>query len=51
LLALFEAAEERLLRQNHQRIALVPPAVLERLLDRWEVPDGTEAHRVDWVAE
>jgi predicted kinase len=46
-----EAPEERLLRQNRQRQAPVPQAVLERLLDRWEVPDGTEAHHIDWVVE
>jgi predicted kinase len=46
-----EAPEERLCGQNRQRPAPVPLAVLERLLDRWEVPDGTEAHRVDWVVE
>jgi predicted kinase len=44
-----EAPPERLLRQNRQRQAPVPEAVLERLLDRWEVPDPTEAHRVEWV--
>ena len=46
-----EVPEERLLRQNGQRAAPVPQAVLERLLDRWEVPDRTEAHRVEWVVE
>src|SRR5262249_25664993 len=46
-----EAPEERLLRQNDGRETPVPRAVLERLLDRWEVPDRTEAHRVDWVVE
>jgi predicted kinase len=44
-----EVSEERLLRQNRQRQAPVPRAVLERLLDHWEVPDGTEAHRIEWV--
>jgi predicted kinase len=46
-----EVPEERLFRQNRQRQAPVPQAVLERLLDRWEVPDRTEAHRVEWVIE
>ncbi len=46
-----EAALERLLRQNRQRAAPVPEAVLQHLLDRWEVPDQTEAHGVDWVVE
>jgi predicted kinase len=44
-----EAPEERLLRQNSQRAPPVSQVVLERLLDRWEVPDGTEAHQVDWA--
>jgi predicted kinase len=44
-----EAGEGRLLEQNRRRPAPVPTAVLERLLDRWEVPDRTEAHQVDWV--
>ncbi len=45
-----EAPEDRLLRQNRQRQAPVPQAVLERLLERWEVPDLTEAQRVDWIS-
>jgi len=35
--------------QNRQRPALVPEKVIERLIDRWEVPDICEAHQVDWV--
>jgi putative nucleotidyltransferase with HDIG domain len=35
--------------QNRQRPAPVPEKVIERMLDRWEVPDRTEAHQVDWV--
>jgi hypothetical protein len=27
----------------------VPEQVIERLLDRWEVPDRTEGHQVDWI--
>src|SRR5215471_6474741 len=27
----------------------VPAAVITRLMDRWEVPDLTEAHRVDYI--
>jgi predicted kinase len=46
-----EAPEARLLRQNRERPAPVPEAIVERLLSRWEVPDRTEAHRVDWVVE
>jgi predicted kinase len=46
-----ETPVDRLFRQNRQRPAAVPQAVLERLLDRWEVPDRTEAHRVEWAVE
>jgi tRNA uridine 5-carbamoylmethylation protein Kti12 len=41
--------EQRLYEQNRQRPDRVPKAVIERLLDRWEVPDRTEAHQVDWA--
>ena len=44
-----EVPEERLFRQNRQRPTAAPRAVVERLLDRWEVPDRTEAHNVTWV--
>lgn len=44
-----EASEERLLRQNRERPARVPEAVIRRYLERWTVPDRTEAHQVDWV--
>lgn len=44
-----EVPEARLRRQNRERAAVVPEAALERLLDRWEVPDLTEAERVEWV--
>jgi predicted kinase len=37
--------------RNRARDARVPEAVVERMLDRWEVPDLTEAHRVDFVVE
>ncbi|HEY8379467.1 MAG TPA: AAA family ATPase [Nannocystis sp.] len=41
----------RLLRQNREREAQVPVAVIERMLARWEPPDLTEAHRVDWIIQ
>jgi predicted kinase len=44
-----EVDEARLRRQNAARRHPVPEAAIERLLARWEVPDRTEAHRVDWV--
>ena len=44
-----EASPDRLFSQNRQRRRKVPDSVIERLLDRWEVPDRTEAHQVDWI--
>ena len=44
-----EVPPERLFAQNRMRRRKVPESVIERLLDRWEVPDRTEAHQVDWV--
>jgi predicted kinase len=37
--------------RNNRREARVPPAVIERLIDRWEPPDLTEAHEVIWAAQ
>jgi predicted kinase len=44
-----EASRERLFAQNRQRERRVPQDVIERLLDRWEIPDRTEGHEVEWV--
>jgi predicted kinase len=44
-----EVPEARLLRQNRERPDAVPEGALGRMLERWEVPDRTEAHRVVWV--
>jgi predicted kinase len=46
-----EVPPDRLFAQNRQRRNRVPQSVIERLLDRWEVPDPTEAHRIDWIVE
>ena len=35
--------------RNRARRAPVPDAVVDRLVRRWETPDPTEAHRVDWL--
>jgi putative nucleotidyltransferase with HDIG domain len=43
-----EVDPARLYRQNRERASPVPESVIERLLDRWEVPDATEAHEVDY---
>jgi predicted kinase len=43
-----EAAHDVLFQQNRDRSAIVAPAAIERLLDRWEVPDVIEAQSVEW---
>jgi predicted kinase len=43
-----EATPEILFAQNRNRAAVVPQRVMERFLDRWEVPDWTEAHAVEY---
>lgn len=43
-----EATRAELFEQNRARPAIVAPAAIERLLDRWEVPDVTEADVVEW---
>jgi putative nucleotidyltransferase with HDIG domain len=44
-----EVPSERLAVHNRERKRPVPDRVIEKLLDRWEVPDRTEAHQVDYV--
>jgi predicted kinase len=45
-----EAPEALLRRRNRARACPVPEPVLERLIaERWEPPDATEAHQVEWV--
>jgi predicted kinase len=44
-----EVSPEVLFARNRSRPAPVPKGVIERLIDRWEVPDRTEAHTVDFV--
>ena len=45
-----EAPPDVLYARNRARTHPVPHAVVERLVDRWETPDLTEAHRVEWVS-
>jgi predicted kinase len=35
-------------RRNASRQRAVPESVVRRMLERWEVPDLTEAHEVRW---
>jgi putative nucleotidyltransferase with HDIG domain len=44
-----EAPEETLRTQNRSRAKPVPEAVLDTLIDKWELPDTTEAHDVTYV--
>lgn len=43
-----EVPVEELFAQNRGRTARVPEKVVSRLLERWEPPDRTEAHEVEW---
>src|SRR5262249_22757119 len=42
-----EAGCEGLSAQNRARNSVVPDSAIERMMDRWEVPDPTEAQRVE----
>jgi len=44
-----EAAPDDLLTRNRSREARVPAWVIERMLQRWTVPDLTEAHTLTYV--
>lgn len=44
-----ESPWRELLAQNRGRARRVPVAAIEAMLRRWEVPDLTEAHRVEYV--
>ena len=46
-----EVSEETLRTQNRARVAAVPDGVIERLLERWEVPEAGEAPEVSHVIE
>ena len=43
-----EAPAGKLFAQNRGRDRVVPPAVIERLMGKWEVPDAGEAHEVTY---
>lgn len=44
-----EAAPDVVRARNRARAEPVPATVVERLIDKWETPDPTEAHHVEWV--
>ncbi len=43
-----EPPSDVLHRQNRERADAVPDAVILRMMERWRVPDRTEAHAVNW---
>jgi predicted kinase len=45
-----EVPEAALFRQNRGRERRVPEDIIAAMLDRWEVPDLTEAHELKYVA-
>ncbi|GCE03882.1 AAA family ATPase [Dictyobacter aurantiacus] len=38
-----------ILKRNGERSTSIPVAVIDKLLDKLEVPDVTEAHQVEWI--
>jgi tRNA uridine 5-carbamoylmethylation protein Kti12 len=44
-----EAPYAEVNQRNRTRTMPVPEAVIERLIDRLDVPGLEEAHRVEWV--
>jgi predicted kinase len=46
-----EAPHKLLFAQNRNRAAVVPESAIQGMIRRWEVPDLTEAHEVQWVTE
>jgi predicted kinase len=43
-----EASRDLFYAQNRDRNGVLPKAAIERLMNRWEVPDPTEAQQVEW---
>jgi putative nucleotidyltransferase with HDIG domain len=46
-----EVPMAEILKRNRSRTAAVPEAVIQKLLDRLDVPDITEAHQVEWIVK
>jgi predicted kinase len=46
-----EAPADRLFEQNKARWHSVPQSVMEQMLGKWQIPDLTEAHQVQWVEQ
>ena len=43
-----EAEPAKLFQQNRNRDATVPEDAMQRMMERWEVSDVTEADEVEW---
>jgi len=48
-IAAIEAPQDVIIRRNSARFRPVPDTAIKRMLDIWEAPDPTEAHRVTYV--
>ncbi|WP_293129934.1 AAA family ATPase [Microcoleus sp. bin38.metabat.b11b12b14.051] len=46
-----EVPLEEVWRRNRSRAAAVPEAVIQRLANRLDIPDITEAHEVEWIVD
>lgn len=46
-----EAPEDVILARNRARERRVPESVIDGLVGKWELPDRTEAHEVDWLED
>jgi predicted kinase len=46
-----EAPANRLFAQNSSREHSVPPMVIARMMEKWQPPDLTEAHQVEWIEQ
>ncbi|GHO89734.1 AAA family ATPase [Dictyobacter formicarum] len=44
-----EAPYDVIIKRNNERSASIPVAIINKLLDKLEVPDITEAHQVEWI--
>jgi tRNA uridine 5-carbamoylmethylation protein Kti12 len=44
-----ESSAAKLYQQNREREEAVPESAIDKTFERWEVPDLTEAHQVDWI--
>jgi putative nucleotidyltransferase with HDIG domain len=46
-----EVPLEEIWRRNRSRAATVPEAAIQRMANRLDIPDRTEAHQVEWIVD